>query len=145
METEACLSQAEMTHLIHVTLTDAISELNGQIEAIRPMKPEAMPEESLLQLIDQTRKLVVFLKYSSEYMRKTFTQPKAREEMLRIKLHLLSVLRALSDQVRLKDNVAIHDLITEELRDNLTMWKINVIPLLRPPRAVPQAFGSIHP
>ena len=91
-----------------------------------------MPEDKLVQLVGNVRKLVVFLKYSSQYMRQTLASDGLREEILRIKLHLLSVLRALSDQLRLNDRNAVHDLITEELRDNLTLWKINVLPLLRP-------------
>ena len=134
MEMESCLTHTEMTSLIHTTLSETISGLSRDIEALKGVAPHKLDEAALAGIIDETRKFVVFLKYTNEYLRKTLPQSNVREEMLRIKLHLLSVLRALSEQVRLKDMIAVHDLITEELRDNLTMWKINVLPLLRPSR-----------
>lgn len=143
MDAEACISHAEMTVLIHTTLSETVSELSRDIEALKETPPLNLSDASLSAIIDQTRKFVVFLKYTNEYMRKTLPDSVVREEMLRIKLHLLSVLRALSDHVRNGDRLAVHDLITEELRDNLTLWKINVLPLLRPMRTQPIS-GSIH-
>ncbi len=137
------LDHLEMTQLIHSTLSDTVQDLSIKVEEIRALSPQNVSDEMLMTLIDETRKFILFLKYSNEYMRKALVQTIAKEEMLRIKLHLLSVLRALSDHVKQKDYYAIHDLITEELRDNLVMWKINVMPLLRPARAH-QPFGSIH-
>jgi hypothetical protein len=143
MDAEACISHAEMTSLIHITLSETVSELSRDIENLKGIAPLELSDASVIAIIDQTRKFVVFLKYTNEYMRKTIPDSAVREEMLRIKLHLLSVLRALSDHVRTKDRLAVHDLITEELRDNLTLWKINVLPLLRPLRTQPIS-GSIH-
>lgn len=143
MDAEACISHAEMTVLIHTTLSETVSELSRDIEALKDTPALSLSDASLSAIIDQTRKFVVFLKYTNEYMRKTLPDSVVREEMLRIKLHLLSVLRALSDHVRKGDRLAVHDLITEELRDNLTLWKINVLPLLRPMRTQPIS-GSIH-
>ena len=142
MDAKACLSQFEMTSLIHTTLSETVGELSRSIEALKAQAPQDLSDASLSAIVDETRKFVVFLKYTNEYMRKTFPQSAVREEMLRIKLHLLSVLRALSDHVRTGDRMAVHDLITEELRDNLTLWKINVLPLLRPIRNQPST-GSI--
>ncbi len=143
MDAEACISHAEMTVLIHTTLSETVSELSRDIEALKDTPPLELSDASLSAIIDQTRKFVVFLKYTNEYMRKTIPDSVVREEMLRIKLHLLSVLRALADHVRAGDRLAVHDLITEELRDNLTLWKINVLPLMRPVRTQPIS-GSIH-
>lgn len=143
MTKELNLDQFEMTQLIHTTLSDAVQDLSTKVEEIRGLSPADVTDEKLMSLIDETRKFILFLKYSNEYMSKALIQAIAKEEILRIKLHLLSVLRALSDHVRQKDYYAIHDLITEELRDNLVMWKINVMPLLRPQREH-QPFGSIQ-
>lgn len=143
MDANASLSHAEMTTLIHTTLTECVGELSLDIESLKSIPPLELTDAALTAIIDQTRKFVVFLKYTNEYMRKTVSDSLVREEMLRIKLHLLSVLRALADHLRLGDRLAVHDLITEELRDNLTLWKINVLPLLRPPRVQPIS-GSIH-
>jgi|GEM_PF-4450911 len=143
MDAEACISHAEMTVLIHTTLSETVSEISRDIEALKDVPALGLSDASLSGIIDQTRKFVVFLKYTNEYMRKTLPDSVVREEMLRIKLHLLSVLRALADHVRSGDRLAVHDLITEELRDNLTLWKINVLPLLRPIRTQPIS-GSIH-
>ncbi len=143
MDAEACTSHAEMTSLIHITLSETVSELSRDIESLKGIAPLELSDASVIAVIEQTRKFVVFLKYTNEYMRKTIPDSTVREEMLRIKLHLLSVLRALSDHVRAGDRLAVHDLITEELRDNLTLWKINVLPLLRPLRTQPIS-GSNH-
>ena len=143
MDAEACISHAEMTSLIHTTLSETVNELSRDIESLKGIPPMELSDASISAVIDQTRKFVVFLKYTNEYLRKTIQNSTVREEMLRIKLHLLSVLRALSDHVRAGDRLAVHDLITEELRDNLTLWKINVLPLLRPLRTHPIS-GSIH-
>jgi hypothetical protein len=129
---EEAMSQKDILQMIYKTLSDSIFELGSEIELLKTHLPADMPEDKLVQLVGNVRKLVVFLKYSSQYMRQTLASDGLREEILRIKLHLLSVLRALSDQLRLNDRNAVHDLITEELRDNLTLWKINVLPLLRP-------------
>lgn len=129
---EAAMSQKDIINLIYQALSDSIYVLGTEIEFLKGHLPADMPEDKLLNLIGNVRKMVVFLKYSSQYMRQTLPNEGPREEILRIKLHLLSVLRALSDQLRLNDRNAVHDLITEELRDNLTLWKINVLPLLRP-------------
>lgn len=143
MDAEASLSHADMTLLIHTTLSETVSDISQQIEVLKGISPLEVSESSLAETIDQTRKFIVFLRYTNEYMRKTLPDSLVREEMLRIKLHLLSILRALSDHVRAGDRLAVHDLITEELRDNLTLWKINVLPLLRPLRVQPIS-GSIH-
>ncbi|MBY0516222.1 MAG: hypothetical protein K2P81_04900 [Bacteriovoracaceae bacterium] len=125
------IQQAEMNSLIFNTLFETVTDLGKKVDSMRLLSPMSMTDGAVIGLIDDTRKFVVFLKYANEYMQKTIGRSSIQEEMLRIKLHLLSVLRALSDYVKLNDKLAIHDLITEELRDNLTMWKINVIPLLR--------------
>jgi len=129
---EAAMSQKDILNLIYKTLSESIFDLSSEIDFLKGFTPRDMPDEKLVLLVGNVRKMVVFLKYSSQYMRKTLPSEGLREEILRIKLHLLSVLRALSDQLKLNDRNAVHDLITEELRDNLTLWKINVLPLLRP-------------
>ena len=139
---ETTLSQNDMMSLIQVTLGDTVARLSQEIETLRALNPATMPEQSLSELVDETRKFVVFLRYTNEYMKKTTPFPPLKEEMLRHKLHLLSVLRALADHVKAQDRVAVYDLITEELRDNLTMWKINVLPLMR--RQAHLATGSMQ-
>lgn len=140
---ESALSHDDMIALIYTNLSESIRSLYAQIDVIKAQAPEHVAQGPVTTLVNDVRKLVVFLKYSSQYLRQSATELTVREEILRIKLHLLSVLRALSDQLRLGDTHAVHDLITEELRDNLTLWKINVLPLLRPRPA--QAIGSAKP
>jgi hypothetical protein len=146
MDAQNIISSEEMAVLIHTTLSETVTELSTKIEAYRATHNTEAGRAELSQIIDETRKFVVFLKYANEYMRKKLPQSLIREEMLRIKLHLLSILRALSDHVKAADHAAVYDLITEELRDNLTLWKINVLPLLRPQQGRANSrSGSIHP
>ncbi len=141
MEVTRAIPTQELTAMIAQTLSEAVADLSQQIDDLRGLRAGDVPEPVLTKLVDEVRKVVVFLKYTGQYLRQTYADPRSREEILRIKLHLLSVLRALSDQVRLGDKIAAYDLITEELRDNLTQWKISVIPLLRATAA--SATGSI--
>ncbi len=134
MEMTSHVQQVEMNLLIFNTLFETVSDLGKKVDSIKLLSPLSLTDGAIISLIDDTRKFVVFLRYANEQMQKTMGRSSVQEEVLRIKLHLLSVLRALSDYVKLNDKHAIHDLITEELRDNLTMWKINVIPLLRTQR-----------
>ncbi len=126
---ETALPAKEMTTLIHTTLQEALDDLSGRLEKLRLAGATTTPEAE--DVITETHRLVVFLKHAGDYLRRGLASEQLREEMVRLKLHLLSVLRGLSEAVRAGDALAMHDLLTEELRDNLSLWKIQVLPRLR--------------
>lgn len=52
-------------------------------------------------------------------------------EIKKSHIHLLFILKAMN-QARIKiDTIALEDLIKYELKDNLTQWKIDLIPLIK--------------
>jgi hypothetical protein len=56
------------------------------------------------------------------------------QKLLNIKqleMHLLSVIKAMHAAQQKNDNIMLFDLIAYELKDNLTQWKINIIPALK--------------
>ncbi len=130
-------SMADMAALIHRTLQETIADITSDLDALRAAGPENTPPGSVEKILDQTRRLTVFLKYAGDYLRRALPEDPIREEMLRIKLHLLSVLRSLVEAVRARDAAVVHDLLTEELRDNLIQWKITILPLVRSKRPSP--------
>ena len=140
LDRERIPSAQEMTTLIHSTLQETVNALCRELDGMKAVTDFSYTAESVEEVVDRTRQMVVFLKYSADYLRRALPEDPVREEMLKIKLHLLSVLRSLSEAVRAQDKVAAHDLLTEELRDNLTLWKINILPMLR--RPLPSPFGS---
>ena len=117
---KANFSESEMTQLIYSTMLESINTLSKELDALKAIPDAQYPLERATDIVESTRKFVVFTKYSADYLRRTMPEGALREEMLKIKLHLLSVLRSLVDAVRAKDQLAAHDLLTEELRDNLT-------------------------
>lgn len=54
-----------------------------------------------------------------------------REQVRNQHIGLLSILKALASATENQDTIAQEELINYELRDNLTQWKINLLPLLK--------------
>lgn len=48
-----------------------------------------------------------------------------------LQIHLLSVLRAISNAKSSEDYIMLTDLLEYELKDNLTQWKIIILPILK--------------
>ncbi|MAZ48810.1 MAG: hypothetical protein CME65_09610 [Halobacteriovoraceae bacterium] len=48
-----------------------------------------------------------------------------------LQIHLLSVMKALSDSINKDDSIMLTDLLEYELKDNLTQWKIHVLTNLK--------------
>lgn len=48
-----------------------------------------------------------------------------------LKIHLLSVMKAINSARKSRDFIMLTDLLEYELKDNLTQWKIIVIPVLK--------------
>jgi len=133
-------SDVEINQLIYTTLRETIDGISKSLDDLKGFRATDYSDDEIEAIVERTRQFVVFAKYCGDYLRRTPQNEAVREEMLKIKLHLLSVLRSLVDSIKAKDRAAAHDLLTEELRDNLTLWKIKILPLLRPSR--PQVSGS---
>ncbi|MEX0798110.1 MAG: hypothetical protein WEB87_03435 [Bacteriovoracaceae bacterium] len=57
--------------------------------------------------------------------------PNIRASIRQIKIHLLSILKAIKTAKENGDEVMLADLLEYELKDNLTQWKITAIPHIK--------------
>jgi hypothetical protein len=46
-------------------------------------------------------------------------------------IHLLFILKGINQAQQKNDSLVLEDLIKHELKDNLTQWKINLIPTIK--------------
>ncbi len=53
------------------------------------------------------------------------------ESIQKLEIHLLSVMKALLQAKEKNDTIMLCDLLEYELADNLTQWKIKVLPELK--------------
>jgi hypothetical protein len=53
------------------------------------------------------------------------------ENIQRLEIHLLSIMKALLSAKEKNDNIMLCDLLEYELIDNLTQWKIKILPELK--------------
>jgi len=58
-------------------------------------------------------------------------RPVKDEGIQRLEIHLLSVMKALLSAKENNDNIMLCDLLEYELIDNLTQWKIKILPELK--------------
>lgn len=58
-------------------------------------------------------------------------RPLKDEGIQRLEIHLLSVMKALLSAKENNDNIMLCDLLEYELVDNLTQWKIKILPELK--------------
>jgi len=58
-------------------------------------------------------------------------KPLKDEGIQRLEIHLLSVMKALLSAKEKNDNIMLCDLLEYELIDNLTQWKIKILPELK--------------
>jgi hypothetical protein len=126
------LSPNIINPMIHQTLLESADNLIRRLDKLGQL--QSVNDSTLEEIIADTHRFTVFLKHSGDYLRRTNAEVSTREEMVRLKLHLLSVLRTLMEAIRANDHLAAQDLLTEELRDNLTLWKTQILPRLRPTR-----------
>ena len=114
--------------------------LVGQIEKFKNCEAHSILNQgkALSEFIGNISHFAEFLTLSSLYLQKS----NPNNKYLPIKLHLLAVLKALQVSIKNDDPIATHDLITEELRDNLIEWKITLIPHLNSKTNHTQSLSS---
>jgi hypothetical protein len=87
------------------------------------------------ELISISNNLDLFIQLVIEVHHSIDASTKERLEtttsLKQLKIHLLSVVKAIFQAKKKSDNIMLCDLIEFELKDNLTKWKINVIPQIK--------------
>ncbi|MCF8058163.1 MAG: hypothetical protein K9K67_02635 [Bacteriovoracaceae bacterium] len=73
----------------------------------------------------------LFSKIHSTLKRKFSARLEVSEDIQKLDIHLLSVLKALIPAKEKNDIIMLCDLLEYELIDNLTQWKIKIIPSLK--------------
>lgn len=99
-------------------------------ETIKELKKEDEKSDKYLVYISDNLELFVQLIIELHHSLDLPTKEKlaATSDIKQLKIHLLSVIKAIFVAKQKNDKIMLCDLIEYELKDNLTQWKINIIP-----------------
>ena len=92
------------------------------------MKYEAT--KSLSQVIDAVDTFISTISYAVKSI-KVQGDDISELPIKELQIHLLSILKAIHNAHNLNDSIMLTDLLEYELKDNLTQWKILIIPVLK--------------
>ncbi len=108
-------------------LNDIIQQINN-IESFLPEK-EYYRNIQLTALSSDITKFVELTTLLSKFLtaKKKITIPEIKQSHI----HLLFVLKGINHAQQKHDTLVLEDLIKYELKDNLTQWKIDLIPLIK--------------
>ena len=87
--------------------------------------------EDLGPLIDKVSSLIRLFSIVHSEAKLICQDSSSNESVKGIKIHLLSLLKAIKSAYLDQDRILLADLLEYELQDNLTQWKISVIPMLK--------------
>lgn len=113
-----------------ISLTqDLLNDIIHQINAIEAYIPEKEYFWNL-QLADLTTDISKFVEITTLLSCLLMSKKKINiPEIKQSHIHLLFVLKGLNQAQQKMDSMVLEDLIKYELKDNLTQWKIDLIPL----------------
>ncbi len=109
-------------------LVDKIKELTQLYQAGEGEKANLIFGE-MIDILDLYVQL--FSKIHSTLKRGNIVNSEISEDIQKLDIHLLSVLKALIPAKEKNDIIMLCDLLEYELIDNLTQWKIKIIPNLK--------------
>jgi hypothetical protein len=108
-------------------LTDIIAQINS-IETFIPEKEFHWNQQLMTMSSDITNFVEVTTLISKILTaKKKITLPAIKQSHV----HLLFVLKGINQAQQKHDSLVLEDLIKYELKDNLTQWKIDFIPLIK--------------
>ena len=120
-----------------VILTDTIAIgqdlLNDIIQQINYIESFSSDKEYFrnLQLSSMSADITKFVELTTLLSKILVTKKKINvPEIKQSHIHLLFVLKGINQAQQKHDSVVLEDLIKYELKDNLTQWKIDIIPLI---------------
>ena len=121
-----------------VILTDTIvigqDLLNDIIQQINYIESFSSDKEYFrnLQLSSMSADITKFVELTTLLSKILVTKKKINvPEIKQSHIHLLFVLKGINQAQQKHDSVVLEDLIKYELKDNLTQWKIDIIPLIK--------------
>lgn len=108
-------------------LTDIIAQINS-IETFIPEKEFHWNQQLMTMSSDITNFVEVTTLISKILTaKKKMTIPAIKQSHI----HLLFVIKGINQAQQKHDSLVLEDLIKYELKDNLTQWKIDLIPLIK--------------
>ena len=121
-----------------VILTDTIvigqDLLNDIIQQINNIESFSSDKEYFrnLQLSSMSSDITKFVELTTLLSKILVTKKKINvPEIKQSHIHLLFVLKGINQAQQKHDSEVLEDLIKYELKDNLTQWKIDIIPLIK--------------
>jgi hypothetical protein len=121
-----------------VILTDTIvigqDLLNDIIQQINNIESFSSDKEYFrnLQLSSMSADITKFVELTTLLSKILVTKKKINvPEIKQSHIHLLFVLKGINQAQQKHDSEVLEDLIKYELKDNLTQWKIDIIPLIK--------------
>lgn len=110
---------------------DLLNDIIGQINTIETFVPEKEYFWNL-QLTGLSSDITKFVELTTMMAkiltnRKNITIPEIKQSHI----HLLFVLKGINQAQKKHDSIVLEDLIKYELKDNLTQWKIDLIPQIK--------------
>ncbi len=112
-------------------VNDLIDRLLGKIaQCSNELKNDEVliAQVGLGQVIDGVN---TFIKAIHHIISTKFSAEESDLPIKELQIHLLSIMKAISNAHKVQDLIMLTDLLEYELKDNLTQWKILVIPNLR--------------
>lgn len=118
------------TDTISISL-DLLSDIIQQINSIEDFIPEKEFHWNQM-LSDLSQDITKFVELTSMLSKLLMVHKKITvPEIKQSHIHLLFVLKGINQARQKHDSVVLEDLIKYELKDNLTQWKIDLIPLIK--------------
>lgn len=121
-------------------IADVLNDLTGLTDKVLNKIQQTAEEfktdndqTAMLQLSTIIDAVDLFIK-TVNYTYSTLSDKEDLEELLPIKelqIHLLSIIKAIHSANQKSDYIMLTDLLEHELKDNLTQWKILVLPILK--------------
>ena len=119
----------QKSELIELELGKLIDKILAKIVICTDLLKEDNNDISQLQLTKIIDAIDIFIQGSHHCIKKMDLQDELPHKDLQI--HLLSVIKAIASAQSKGDYIVLTDLLEYELKDNLTQWKILIIPAIK--------------
>lgn len=110
---------------------ELVSDILNQIEILE-FSPDQRAHFTNIELTKISLKITQFVELTtliSKFV--AIKKNMAVNEIKNSHIHLLFVLKGINQSQLKRDDLVLEDLIKYELKDNLTQWKINIIPTIK--------------
>lgn len=124
----------EFDVILSDTVTIGLDLLNDIIQQINTIESFSPNKEYFrnIQLSDMSSDITKFVELTTLLSKLLVTKKKINiPEIKQSHIHLLFILKGITQAQQKHDSLVLEDLIKYELKDNLTQWKIDLIPQIK--------------